>query len=263
MTLWINLDGAVNVRDLGGLAVQGGGTTRPGRILRSDNLQALSDRDVHHLVTELKLRHVVDLRSHAEVMLEGPGPLTRVPEVTIHHHTVFAEGGARTDVEADLAVDVDAVLPWVGQAENGPVVSRTVGHYLGYLEARPDSVVSSLRVLSGGDGTALVHCAAGKDRTGVVVALALEVAGVERAQVVADYTRTGDRLEQVIGRLRASSTYAADLDSRPADSHLPRAQIMEGFLGSLDRRYGGVAGWLDANGWTEADTELLRARLCD
>src|SRR5688572_7189912 len=90
---WIELEGAVNVRDLGGIATVDGGTTRFGRILRSDNLQGLTSGDITRLVGELKLRHVVDLRSGAEVFLEGPGPLTSVPEVNIHHLTLFAEGG--------------------------------------------------------------------------------------------------------------------------------------------------------------------------
>lgn len=63
LTRWIDLEGAVNVRDLGGLATVDGGTTRFGRIYRSDNLQGLTERDVELLVEELKLRHVIDLRS--------------------------------------------------------------------------------------------------------------------------------------------------------------------------------------------------------
>src|ERR1041384_4044427 len=98
MTRWIDLEGAVNVRDLGGLATKDGGTTRFGRIFRSDNLQGLTPGDVSRLAGELKVRHVVDLRSNAEVSLEGPGPLTRVPDVTHHHLSLFAEGGRHTDV---------------------------------------------------------------------------------------------------------------------------------------------------------------------
>lgn len=91
VTRWIALDGAVNVRDLGGLPTVDGGTTRFGRVLRADNLQDLTDADVEKLVGELKLRDVVDPRSNAEVALEGPGPLTRIAEVTIHHLNLFAE----------------------------------------------------------------------------------------------------------------------------------------------------------------------------
>ncbi|MFI6292047.1 tyrosine-protein phosphatase [Nonomuraea sp. NPDC050790] len=258
MNSWIELQGAVNVRDLGGLPTKDGGTTRLGRIYRSDNLQGLTDGDISYLVGELKLRHVVDLRSHAEVALEGPGPLTRVTEVTHHNLSFFAEGGRHTDVEAD-SIDADKVLPW--QERQLDEELRVTGFYFGYLRDRPDSVLGALRALSLDDGAAIVHCAAGKDRTGVVSALALEVAGVTRDAIVADYTATGERLDRVLARLRASDTYRDDLDSRPADDHMPRARYLEQFFGVLDDRFGGPLEWLRSHGWSREDSAALRARL--
>ena len=102
--------------------------------------------------------------------------------------------------------------------------------YLGYLRDRPDSVVAALRDAARADGAAIVHCAAGKDRTGVVAALALAVAGAPRDAIVADYVATGERLEPIVARLRASPTYGADLRGRTLDSHRPRAETMERFL---------------------------------
>ncbi|MDH2424385.1 tyrosine-protein phosphatase [Sphaerisporangium sp. TRM90804] len=270
LTRWIALDGAANVRDLGGLPTVDGGTTRFGRVLRSDNLQGLTDADVALLVGELKLADVVDLRTTTEVSLEGPGPLTRVPEVTVHHLTLFPEGGRNTDVEADTGVpgerarvDGAKVLPWQGRREHDDAERRVLGFYHGYLRDRPDSVVAALRVLASGDGAAIVHCAAGKDRTGVVCALALSVAGATREAIVTDYAATGDRLEGILARLRESDTYRADMDSRPAESHRPRPVFMENFLRVLDETYDGALGWLDRHGWTAADTTALRARLLD
>ncbi|WP_271223282.1 tyrosine-protein phosphatase [Streptosporangium carneum] len=262
LTRWIDLEGAVNVRDLGGLATVDGGTTRFGRVYRSDNLQGLTERDIELLVGELKLRHVVDLRSDAEVALEGPGPLTVVPEVNIHHLTLFAEGGRNTDVEADK-IDADKVLPWQELDEEVLAELRVTGFYYGYLRDRPDSILAALRAMAHDDGAAIVHCAAGKDRTGVVSALALEVAGATREAIVADYVATGDRLEGILARLRASATYRDDLDSRPADDHRPRAEYIEQFLGVLDDRFGGPLPWLASQGWTESDAQALRSRLRD
>ena len=258
MTRWIELDGAVNVRDVGGLLTADGGTIRTGLLLRSDNLQELSSSDVHLLVSELGVRHVIDLRSKAEVSLEGPGPLTREPAVTIHHLSLFAEGGRYTDVDADT-VDTDKVLPWQSREDSGPETERTVGHYLGYLADRPDSVVAALRVMT--EGPSIVHCAAGKDRTGVVISIALHVAGATREEIVADFATTGERLNAILTRLRASPTYAQDLDSRPADTHMPHASTMEKFLATLDERFGGPVGWLERHGWTDHDTTALRAAL--
>ncbi|SDM54746.1 tyrosine-protein phosphatase [Nonomuraea jiangxiensis] len=260
LTRWIDLEGAVNARDLGGLPTSDGGRTRRGRIFRADNLQGLTSADVSLLVADLGLRHVVDLRSNAEVALEGPGPLTRVPEVRHHHLTLFAEGGRYTDVEAD-SIDADRVLPWAERVLDEEL--RVTGIYFGYLRDRPDSVVSALRAMASADGAALVHCAAGKDRTGVLSALALEVAGATREAIVEDYTATGQRLELILKRLRASDTYRVDLDSRPTDDHMPRAGYIEQFLSVLDDRFGGPMGWLARHGWTDADTTALRTRLRD
>ncbi|HEY0537010.1 MAG TPA: tyrosine-protein phosphatase [Actinoallomurus sp.] len=268
MTRWIELDGAVNVRDMGGLATADGAAVRTGRLLRSDNLQGLTSGDVDLLVSQIGVRHVIDLRSDTELELEGPGPLTRATGVTIHHLSLFAEGGGLTDVDADTPptgtkrVDTDKVLPWQDRpAEDGHESERGVGHYLGYLDERPDSVVSALRVMT--QGPSIVHCAAGKDRTGVVIAITLDVLGVPRDHIVTDYTATGERLEAILARLRSSPAYAQDLDSRPADTHRPHAYTMEKFLTILDERHGGPIGWLQRQGWTDGDTAALRAALLD
>ncbi|TDD31366.1 tyrosine-protein phosphatase [Actinomadura sp. KC06] len=258
-TRWIELDGAVNARDLGGLPTADGRTTRRGRVLRSDNLQDLSVADVRLLLDDYGLKNVIDLRSDAEVRLEGPGPLTRVPSVTVHQLSLFPEGGRHTDVAADT-VDVNRALPWQERSSDGPEQDRSLGLYLGYLTDRGDSIVAALRVMTRTDGSSLVHCAAGKDRTGVVCALALDVAGVTREAVVADYAQTGERLETVLRRLRTSDTYAADLDSRPADSHRPNAALMEKFLARVDEEFGGTISWLSTHGWTPDDTDALRTR---
>lgn len=250
------LDGAVNVRDLGGLPTEDGGTTAYRRVFRSDNLQGLSAADVRLLVGELGVRTVVDLRTGVEVDKEGPGPLTAEPGIEHLHLSLFPEGGRTTDVEADV------LLPWQrewGRQGNDEEDIPSVRFYLNYLRDRPDSVVSALDAMAAGDGAAIVHCAAGKDRTGVVVALALSAVGVPRDAIVEDYVATGDRLDLVLGRLRASSTYAPDLDSSPADVHRPRPETMRRFLAVLDERHGGPLGWLRSAGYTGQDA--LRARL--
>lgn len=256
-TRWIDLDGASNVRDLGGLPTPDGRVTRFGRVLRSDNLQDLSGSDVHRLIRVIGVRDVVDLRTGVEVALEGPGPLTREPAVTVHHLSLFPEAGEHTDVAAD------AVLPWTPASPDDPAPDPPPGGwYAGYLNDRPDSVVTALRTMAT-PGATLTHCAAGKDRTGVVCALALSVAGVDREAIVADYVQTGERLAAIVARLETRPTYAADLNDRSVDSHRPRPETMHVLLDHLDVEFGSPLGWLAAHGWSDADTSALRSRFLD
>jgi protein-tyrosine phosphatase len=255
---WIKLDGAVNVRDLGTLPTDDGGTTLTGRLLRGDNLQGLSPSDVKMLVQDIGVTTVVDLRAPAEVASEGPGPMTRVGSVRHAYHSVLPEAGKATDVAADALAN----LRRDGALDRYPDDVRC-GYYLGYLEDRPDQVTGALRSIAEAPGAALVNCAAGKDRTGVVVALALTAVGVTREAVIADYAASAERMAAILDRLRASKTYAADIDSRPnaAADDAPRAQTMAAFLEQLHVRYGGVLRWLSGHGFGPADVGSLRAKL--
>jgi protein-tyrosine phosphatase len=254
---WIELDNAVNVRDVGGLPVDGGSRTRQGQLVRSDNLQDLSPADVTRLVDEIGVTTVVDLRSASEVESEGPGPLKALTSVEHVHLSLLPEAGAMTDVAKDaLAVNRERAIKRDPENVAG-------AFYIGYLEDRPDSVVGALRTIAAAPGAALVHCAAGKDRTGVVIAMALSAVGVPREEVIADYVATGERIEQILDRLRSSPTYAADIDNIPAHEHDPRPEIMVRFLTHLDEDYGGPLAWLAAHGFDDHDVARLRAKLLD
>jgi protein-tyrosine phosphatase len=253
---WIDLEGAVNARDLGGLPGEDGRQTLGGRLLRSDNLQDLSPADVAKLVDDLGVTTVVDLRSSAEVASEGPAPLDCVPAVRHAHHPVIPELGSATDAIAEALLTRNRDM---SRFPDDP----TCGHYLGYLEDRPDQVVAALRSIARAPGAVLVHCAAGKDRTGVVVALALTAADVRPEAVIADYAATGDRIEAILDRLRKSRTYARDIDSQPVVAHVARPETMSAFLQQMDVRYGGVVSWLADHGFGDDDLRLLRAKLRD
>jgi protein tyrosine/serine phosphatase len=246
----------VNVRDLGGLPTTDGGTTVPGRLLRSENLQELTADDISRLVDEIGLTTVVDLRSTNEVTVEGPAPLDALPGVRHAHHPVLREF---LDV-SDTAKA--ALLTEMAEEDRERYPDDFMcGHYLGYLENRPDEVTGALRSIATAPGAAIVHCAAGKDRTGVVVALALTVAGVEPEVIVADYMATDERLEAIVGRLARSRMYSDGVTSRPVQAHAPRAETMKAFLEQLDARYGGLDAWLAGHGFGPAEAGQLRAKL--
>ena len=110
-------------------------------------------------------------------------------------------------------------------------------------------------------GAALVHCAAGKDRTGTLVALALSVADADRQAIIDDYAASSERVEGVIARLMASTTYAENLEGRPMSSHRSHPETMISFLRHIDDTFGGVLPMLIKIGWTAEDTDQLRAKL--
>jgi protein-tyrosine phosphatase len=257
---WIELDGAVNVRDLGGLPTRDGRAIQANRLIRSDNLQDLSERDVQRLVGDIGVRSVADLRTGVEVAHEGPGPLTEVDDVEIVHLSLFPESGETTDVAGDGPV----ILPW--QNREVPEKGERSGAsavYLSYLDDRADSIVATLRLIAGSPGATIVHCAAGKDRTGTVIAVALAEVGVTLDAIVADYVRSSERIEAIFGRLRATRTYADDLAGADADKHAPKAATMVRLLEAIDAEYGGFPAWLRAHGWTDDDAAALRHKLLD
>jgi protein tyrosine/serine phosphatase len=253
---WIELEGAVNVRDLGGLPTSDGGTTVAGRLLRSENLQELSPGDVSRLVDEIGVTTVVDLRSTNEVAIEGPAPLDALAGVRHAHHPVLREFLDVSDtVKAALVTEA-------AQADRERYPDDPMcGHYLGYLENRPEEVVGALRSIATAPGAAIVHCAAGKDRTGVIVALTLAVAGVEQEAIVADYAASDERIEAIIERLARSKMYAGGLNGTAVRAHAPRAETMKAFLEQLGPRYGGAESWLAANGFTGEELRQLRDKL--
>ena len=215
------------MRDVGGLPTTDGGAIVTGRLIRSDNLQELPPASVRHLVDDLGVTDVVDLRTYVEVAKEGDGPLVAEPGVQFHHHTLYTEDTKESGIPAG-----ERRLPWETDRNMGTAAKvrrpkkgshgetgRSPGsakedrkhdaywskHYLGYLDRRPDSVVAALRAIGEADGAVVVHCAAGKDRTGTVVGLALLVAGVTPEAVVADYAASAERVPRILERLGPAS----------------------------------------------------------
>lgn len=242
---WLALEGAANAR-----------VVVPGVLVRSDNLQGLTERDVRLLIEQQGVEVIVDLRTEAEVTLEGPGPMVAERAVRIEHRSLFARPADGATLQ-DGTVDLSGPGVEIGWRDESPVVRS----YMGFLSTRPDSIVGAIRTIARADGATLVHCAAGKDRTGVVVALALEAAGVERDAIAADYLATAERIETILARLVSSPTYRAELENAPPAAHTPVAGTIERVLELVDASFGGAVRWLTINGLGEADHRRLRRRL--
>ena len=249
---WIDLDGTANTRDVGGLPTTDGGRIASRRLLRSDNLQDLSAEDVRRLIDDYGVRTVADLRADIEIRAGGPGPMTREPLVAVEQLSLFPERS-----RGAVSADEPDVPPWERRPDTGRGFS---GLYLGFLAQRADSVLAALRMIAYREGATLVHCTAGKDRTGTVVALALADAGVEREAIVADYAASADHFDELMKRLGAS-TGTRELALSAAVKHRPKAVTMERFLDALTKEAGGVRPWLAAHGWTADDHAALRRKL--
>jgi protein-tyrosine phosphatase len=228
---FLPVGGAGNLRDLGDLPAAGR-RTRRGLILRSDFLVDLGAEDERQLLREYGLRTVIDLRTAREIC-RFPGPW-----------------GER---EVDL---VCASLP-LDPAFHAQSRGEMIELYLSFLEPPGTAMTTAIETaIDPGRHPLLIHCAAGKDRTGVLAALLLDLAGVEREAIVADYVLTHARMDAVLARL------AAELGRRRAElspaMHSAEAETIELFLAGLDERFGGASGWAREQGIAASRIEAFR-----
>lgn len=208
----------VNLRDVGGLAVSDGGVTRYGVLYRSDAPHA-GDAVPDH-ITNWPPRTVVDLRTEKEAA-RARYELLGSEHVLYPLHHAAAPANIRT---ADIRALYRHILETVAER-----VAAAVTHVV----SRP--------------GPALVHCTAGKDRTGIVIASLLLAAGVAPDDVVADYLRTSDNMDAVLRRISVHH----DLDRFPVSQSwllTPAEAIGEVVDVLMNLEHDGADGWLLAHG---------------
>ena len=239
-------DGCLNVRDLGGHPTEDGGETRYDSVVRADSLHQLTE-DGWQAVVEYGIRTVVDLRMDEE--REGDPPATA--PVDLLHVSLFDDDKAVfEEVEAAARAAPDAAA-----------ATREV--YLLFLEHFKANVATAIRaVVNAPEGGVVVHCMGGKDRTGLVTALLLELAGVDHEQIAADYALSEERLRPRHELWFAEAETEAERERLRRVAQTPASSIAE-VLAELRRRYGGVEGYLQAAGLSDDDLRLARARLRD
>jgi protein-tyrosine phosphatase len=261
---WVELEGSVNVRDVGGVPTVDGSRVRRGVLLRSANLQHLTGADIRMLREDFDIRKVVDLRTDLEVHREGPGPMHAEPAVVVHHLSLYPDTAATTtDDESSGSSNVGLLSEIVNAPTRDDGRPAEVAHYLNYLLARPDSVVAAFRAVAEPGGT-IVHCAAGKDRTGVVVALILSAVGVAPEPIAADYAATELALKAIAAHLLRSTSEVYNREMMKSDKiPAPSAELMLAVLQAIEEDHGGISGWLAEQGWTSDDQAQLRRALVE
>lgn len=237
-TRHIPLAGAHNLRDLGGYPTARGGTTAWRRLLRSDGLHALTEPDVERL-REIGLRTVIDLRSDQEAAYQ-PSALADEPGFTCLRIPLFS---ALAPINMAMA------------AQNFDLGQR----YLDAITQCSAAIAGVLTAIAEADeGPLLFHCTAGKDRTGLIAAVLLGMAGVEDDAIVADYVLTSTLAEPLLRQLRETAAargrppeHVAALLSTPPDA-------MQRVLNRIRDAHGGIDGYVTRIGIDAA----LRERLC-
>jgi protein tyrosine/serine phosphatase len=239
-------DGLLNVRDLGGHRTEDGGETRYGEVVRADSLHQLTEDGWQSLV-EYGIRTVIDLRMDEE--REGDPP-SGAP-IELLHISLF-------DDDKEVFREVDAA------AEAAPdVAAATREVYLLFLEHFKANVATAIRAVANApEGGVVVHCMGGKDRTGLVTALLLALAGVDDEQIAADYALSEERLKPRHELWFAEAETEAERERLRRIAQTPAASIA-GVLAELERRYGSVEGYLRNAGVSDEHLALARARFRD
>ena len=238
LAAWIELEGCFNFRDLGSYRTQGGRHMRGGQVFRSDGLQHLTERDLARLTRELGLRTVIDLRSPVEVEEAGTGAIAEHAEII--PLPLFRQTRSQAEQRASFQMPSS-----MGEL------------YFLMLSFAREPIVKVIRILARTEAPTVFHCAAGKDRTGVISAVLLSLLGVPEATIVADYAFSRQNIDRINARLDSSDTYQNLMQSMPADAYDADPAAMELFLAKVRDAHGSVLDWAAGAG---IDAEV-RSRL--
>jgi protein-tyrosine phosphatase len=233
-------EGLLNARDLGGYPTADGRQTRWGAVVRSDSPASLTPAGRLALL-DYRVRSIVDLRLPGEVAA---------------HPNPFAE----PDTHGVAYTNVSFLDPAAPPPEDDDI--RLADDYKGMLDRFRGPVAAVMAAIANApEGGVLIHCAAGKDRTGLIAALLLGLVGVAPETIAADYALTAECLRP---RNEAwLENGPGDRDERAAllARFAPTGEVMLEVLDDLSERYGGVEPYLLEAGVTAADIARLRARL--
>ena len=237
----IGLDAVHNFRDLGGYPTAGGRSTKWRTLFRSDGLYRLRGADDMSRVMQLGLKSVIDLRTEREQREQGIFPTDDI-EVTFHHLSI-----------------VDVTWSDTETPEFDDEVEFLVWGYRDMLEIGSSRFADAMHVLAQTDSLpAVFHCAAGKDRTGVLAALLLSSLGVDDAHICADYGLTQDAMQRTIAW---SKVHRPELAERYAN--IPKAYLavdpraMQIILTELAQQHGSVRNYVREIGVADTTVEAL------
>lgn len=225
-TRHIALQGAFNVRDLGGYKTAFGGETPWGTFLRADALHELTQSDVSTLLG-MGLSTVIDLRSNVEIVRE-PSRFA-AHDVVAYNHIALFDGLAPLDAFIKPAGGLSLSARYIEAMATCRQAMEKVAHTIAHA---PEGVV-------------LFNCTAGKDRTGIVAAMLLSIAGVSSEDIAHDYALTAEIAGPLMNRLRMAAIERG-LEEAVASRLLSSDKTeMEAFLNHVESRYSGFNNYFD------------------
>ena len=233
-------EGCFNFRDIGGYPTKEGKKIKKGIYFRTGRQDRMSEKDLAEL-KNLKISTQIDLRKPEEILDQGKGPLENMGADYINI-PIIPDGGS------------DQLSRLVG--DTGISGKR----YLGYLEFGPESWLKIFKILANKDSLPLVlHCTAGKDRTGVSTAFLLSVLGVDRDLIEADYKLTNLDTERQADFIENSGGFpeGVDREAMILAAGVPE-DAMKVFLDGVESRWGSVLGYLEEIGITKDQMDAIR-----
>ena len=233
-------EGCFNFRDIGGYPNQEGKRVKKGLYYRAGRQDRMTDQDLLRL-SDLQISTQMDLRRPDEAREQGKGPLEAMGARYINI-AVIPEGG--TDQLSRLVGDTGI----------------SGKRYLGYLEFGPSSWLKMFEIFAdAGSLPVVLHCTAGKDRTGVSTAFLLSVLGVSRDWIEADYlltnldtARQADFIESTVGYPEG-----VDRESMLLAAGVPE-DAMKDFLDGVEAKWGSAVGYLEEIGVTQEQMDAVR-----
>ncbi|MFI9645426.1 tyrosine-protein phosphatase [Streptomyces sp. NPDC052040] len=254
------LTGVRNFRDVGGLPTVDGRRVRHGVLFRSGHLAHATEEDAAFL-SSLGLHTVFDFRNAADMKLEGPDvELAGVRNVNLPLSDP-ADGAEFWRMVRDG--DLDQLR---GLLSEGRAADRMIASYRAIVRERTAEHSQVLRALAEDSVPALMHCAAGKDRAGLSIAVTLLALGVEREAILADYLESNATHRRYKVRRNGSSpdTYSPEVMELLSPLFDARAEYLAAALGTVEETWGGVDAYLERGlGVTPRLRERLRGRLLD
>ena len=240
----IDLETVHNFRALGPYATSTG-TLRADRIYRSGALDLVNATDAAFLGNALGIRTILDLRHPDEF---GPGGIGHALADRVTHISIFPG----TTSQAEIIAELNGIYG----------VGISPGRYLHYLGPGGPQFAKAFELFADeANYPFLVHCTAGKDRTGVLLALIMDVIGVADEEIAVEYGLSEASIPRLIAFLEASGRV---LEGTPEEIRARLAtppEKMAGFLVLLREKYGSAAAYLEGQGVPREKIELVRQLL--